>query len=45
MIMQANVRITAEPEANLRVVNSLDVTFDLCNGKYKPYRKPNDDPL
>ena len=27
------------------VVNFLDVTFDLSTGKYKPYRKPNDDPL
>ena len=23
----------------------LDVTFDVSTGKYKPYRKPNDDPL
>ncbi len=36
-------KITAE--ANLHVVNFLDVTFDLNNGKFKPYRKPNDDPL
>ena len=27
------------------MVNFLDVTFDLSKGKYKPYRKPNDDPL
>ena len=32
-------------ESNLRIVNFLDVTFDLNNGKYRPYRKPNDDPL
>ena len=25
--------------------NFLDLTFDLNNGSYKPYRKPNDDPL
>ena len=25
--------------------NFLDVTFDLTNGTYKPYRKPNDKPL
>ncbi len=31
--------------ANLHVVNFLDVTFGLNNGKFKPYRKPNDDPL
>ena len=40
---QFNLKITAE--ANLRVVNFLDVTFDLGNGKLKPYRKPNDDQL
>ena len=27
------------------LANFLDVTFDLNNGKFKPYRKPNDDPL
>ena len=27
------------------MVNFLDITFDLATGKYKPYRKPNDDPL
>ncbi len=37
------LKITAE--ANLHVVNLLDVTFDLNYGKFKPYRKPNDDPL
>ncbi len=40
---QFGLKITAE--ANLHVVNFLDVTFDLNNGKFKPYRKPNDDPL
>ena len=29
----------------MHVANFLDVTFDLNNGKFKPYRKPNDDPL
>jgi hypothetical protein len=37
------IKITAD--ANLHVVNFLDVTLDLNNGKFKPYRKPNDDPL
>ena len=32
-------------ESNLHAVNFLDVIFDLSTGKYKPYRKPNDDPL
>jgi hypothetical protein len=40
---QFNLKITAE--ANLRVINFLDVTFGLSNGKYKHYKKPNDDPL
>ena len=28
-------------EANKKVVNCLDVTFDLSSGSYKPYMKPN----
>jgi hypothetical protein len=40
---QFDLTITAEVKLN--VVNFLDVTFDLINAKYKPYRKPNDDPL
>ncbi len=40
---QFGLKITAK--ANLHVVNFLDVTFHLNNGKFKPYRKPNDDPL
>ncbi len=40
---ELGLKITAE--ANLHVVNFLDVTFDLNNGKFKPYRKPNDDAL
>ena len=32
-------------ETNLKAVNFLDVTFDLRNESYKPYRKPNDNPL
>ena len=42
-VEQFGLKITAE--SNLHVVNFLDVTFDLSTGKYKPYRKPNDDPL
>ena len=29
---------------NLETVNFLDVTFNLCTGKYQPYKKPNDTP-
>ena len=31
--------------ANLKRVNFLDITLDLTDGTYGPYRKPNDDPL
>ena len=40
---QYGLRITIE--ANLSVVNYLDVTFDLSTGQYCPYRKPNDQPM
>ena len=39
-----NLKITIEPP-DLKLVNFLDVTFDLRNGIFKPYRKPNDRPL
>ena len=29
-------------ETNLKIVNFLDLTFNLINGSYKPYKKPND---
>ena len=32
-------------EANLKIVNFLDVTLDLTAGKYKPYNKPSNIPL
>ena len=32
-------------ECNLKTVNFLNVTFDLTNDIYKPYRKANDNPL
>ena len=32
-------------ESNLTVVNFLDITLDLHNEKYYPYRKPNDKPI
>ena len=30
-------------ECNLKVVNYLDVSFNLNDGSYRPYRKPNDE--
>ena len=38
-----NLPITSE--TNIRVVNFRDITFDLINNIYKPYRKPNDNPV
>ena len=32
-------------DTNLTTTDFLDVTLDLCTGKYYPYRKPNDRPL
>ena len=29
---------------NLKTVNFLDVTLNLCTGKYQTYKKPNDTP-
>ena len=29
-------------ETNLKIVDFLGVTFNLINGSYKPYKKPND---
>ena len=29
-------------ECNLKVVNYLDITFNLNDGSYQPYQKPND---
>ena len=29
-------------ETNLKIVNFLDLTFNLINGSYKPYKRPND---
>ena len=28
-------------ETNLKIVDFLDITFNLINGSYKPYKKPN----
>ena len=34
-----------EIKCNLKIVDYLDVTLDLNNGSYKPFRKPNDETL
>ena len=30
-------------KSNFKTVNFLDITFNLSNGKFQPYRKPNDE--
>ena len=40
---ELGLRITVE--ANLKIANFLDVTFNLNTGKYYPYRKPDNNPL
>ena len=37
--------LSIEIKCNLKTVDFLDITFDLNNGIYKPYNKPNNDPL
>ena len=32
-------------ETNLQITDFIDVTFNLKNEKYCPFRKPNNDPL
>ena len=32
-------------QANLKIVNFLDATFNLNDGTFRPYKKPNDTPL
>ena len=39
---ELGLRITIE--SNIKIVNFLDITLNLADGKYQPYRKPNDQP-
>ena len=32
-------------QSNLKSVDYLDITLNLTNGRFQPYRKPNDEPL
>ena len=34
--------LSIDVNANIKIVNFLDVTFDLDSGLFRPYRKPND---
>ena len=40
-----NNKLSITIQANLQIVQYLDVEFDLRDGQYRPYRKPNSDPL
>ena len=40
---EENLQITIETK--LKVVEFLDVKFDLNTGKFSPYKKPNDSPI
>ena len=37
-----NAHFNIEIKTNLHIVDFLDVTFNLLDGTYKPYKKPND---
>ena len=43
MSKTAGLNITIQ--AGLRIINFLDVQFNLNNGTYQPYRKPDNDPI
>ena len=43
MFKESGLRITIQ--TNLKVVNFLDITFNVKYGKYYPYRKTNDKPV
>ena len=43
ILKKNNLKLTIE--ANQKIVNYLDVTLDLTNDTYRPYKKPNDTPL
>ena len=37
--------LTIVPVVNLKIINFLDVTLDVIKDEYRPYNKPNNDPL
>ena len=41
---QENFGLKITITTNLKIVNFLDVTFDLCTGRSQPHKKPNDPP-
>ena len=43
-VFKQELDLSITSEANLKIVNFLDVTLNLSTGKYQPYNKPNNDP-
>ena len=39
------MKLDVTVETNLLITDYLDVTFNLNDGSYKPYKKPNDETL
>ena len=37
-----DIGFTIDVETKLKVIDFLDITFNLNNGTYRPYKKPND---
>ena len=37
-----DIGFTIDVETRLKVIDFLDITFNLNNGTYRPYKKPND---
>ena len=37
-----DIGFAIDVETNLKIVDFLDITFNLNNGTYRPYKKPND---
>ena len=37
-----DIAFAIDVETNLKIVDFLDTTFNLNNGTYRPYKKPND---
>ena len=44
-IFRENVDLKITITTNLKTVNFLNVTFNLCTGKYQLYKKPNEKPI
>ena len=40
-----NINLKITVQSNIKVVNYLDITLNLLNGKFYPNREPNDKPL